>query len=47
MCALRWLEALEAGAAPPVVLEATHRLVLGILSLEQLRQHAHPGVAAP
>ncbi|WP_422016365.1 DUF2237 family protein [Roseateles sp.] len=47
LCALRWLEALEAGAAPPVVLEATNRLVLGILSLAQLRQHAHPGVAAP
>jgi uncharacterized protein (DUF2237 family) len=47
LCALRWREALAAGAAPPVVLEATNRLVLGILSLEQLRQHAHPGVAAP
>lgn len=47
LCALRWLEAAESGVAPPVVLEATHRLVLTLISLEQLQQHAMPGVASP
>jgi len=40
LCALRWQEALQAGAAPPVVLEATHEKVLEILSLNDLREHA-------
>lgn len=37
LCARRWLEAFEAGVAPPVVLEATHRKALEIVSLEQLQ----------
>ena len=40
LCALRWLEALEAGAAPPLVLEATHERALDLVPLEVLRQHA-------
>ena len=40
VCALRWLEALEAGAAPPVVLEATHERALDLVPLELLLQHA-------
>ena len=40
LCAARWQEALEAGAAPPVVLEATHASTLEWVSLEDLRQHA-------
>jgi uncharacterized protein len=40
LCALRWREALEAGCAPPVVLEATHRAALRYVSLDDLRAHA-------
>ena len=40
LCAARWLEAAQAGAAPPVVLEATHERSLAVVSLELLRQHA-------
>lgn len=38
--ALRWQEALEAGVAPPVVLEATHASALEFVSLEDLEAHA-------
>jgi uncharacterized protein (DUF2237 family) len=40
LCADRWKEALDAGAAPPVVLEATHILALEWVSLDELRRHA-------
>ncbi len=40
LCALRWREALEAGCAPQVVLAATHRNALAVVSLEDLRRHA-------
>ncbi|MEM6795277.1 MAG: DUF2237 domain-containing protein [Acidobacteriota bacterium] len=40
LCAVRWREALDAGVAPPVVLEATHRAALRAVSLEQLEAHA-------
>ncbi|HLI42905.1 MAG TPA: DUF2237 domain-containing protein [Acidimicrobiales bacterium] len=40
LCAARWQEALEAGFAPPVVLEATHRATLEWVSLEDLQRHA-------
>jgi len=40
LCAARWAEALEAGAAPSVVLEATHASTLEWVSLDDLRQHA-------
>ncbi len=40
LCALRWVEALEAGVAPPVVLEATHDRVLDLVDLDVLRKHA-------
>jgi uncharacterized protein (DUF2237 family) len=40
LCALRWKEALEAGVAPPVLLEATHEAVLRHVSLEDLKRHA-------
>jgi uncharacterized protein (DUF2237 family) len=40
LCAGRWQEALEAGVAPPVVLEATHALTLEFSSLDDLRAHA-------
>ena len=40
LCALRWKEALEAGVAPPVVLEATHVSTLEFVDLEDLQAHA-------
>jgi len=40
LCAGRWQEALEAGAAPRVVLGATHRLALEHVDLADLKRHA-------
>ena len=40
LCAARWLEAYRAGAAPGVVLAATHRAALEIVPLELLRECA-------
>ncbi len=40
LCAARWQEALAAGVAPPVVLEATHVLALEFSSLDDLEAHA-------
>jgi uncharacterized protein len=40
LCAARWQEALEAGAAPPVILAATHAAALQHVSLENLQQYA-------
>lgn len=40
LCVLRWREALEAGMAPQVVLEATHESALKVVRLEDLKQHA-------
>lgn len=40
LCALRWREALQAGVAPPVVLEATHERALQFVTLAELQQHA-------
>jgi uncharacterized protein (DUF2237 family) len=40
VCVSRWREALEAGQAPPVVLEATHISSLEFVSLEDLQKHA-------
>lgn len=42
LCAARWKEALQAGVAPPVILEATHISALEFVSLEELssRQNA-------
>lgn len=39
LCADRWVEALEAGVAPPVVLEATHARTLDWADLADLRRH--------
>ena len=39
LCANRWLEALEEGIAPPVVLEATHEKALDIIDLAELKYH--------
>jgi uncharacterized protein (DUF2237 family) len=40
VCAARWLEAAEAGVAPPVVLAATHARALQKLALADLEYHA-------
>ncbi|MEO8250384.1 MAG: DUF2237 domain-containing protein [Burkholderiales bacterium] len=47
LCALRWIEAHEAGVAPPVVLEATHGEALKLVPLETLKAHAWPARTAP
>ncbi len=39
LCANRWLEASEAGFAPPVILEACHEKCLEIVSLGDLKYH--------
>ncbi len=39
LCASRWKEALEAGMAPKVVLEATHLQALEWVTLDDLRAH--------
>ncbi len=40
LCALRWQEALEAGAAPGVVLSATEESTLEVVDLEDLKKYA-------
>ncbi|WP_340644542.1 DUF2237 domain-containing protein [Phenylobacterium sp.] len=40
LCAPRWKEALDAGAAPHLVLEATHEETLAIVPLGILKDHA-------
>lgn len=40
LCALRWLEAHEAGLAPPVFLQSTHERVLTLVPLDVLLPHA-------
>ncbi len=40
LCALRWQEALEAGKAPQLYLQATHESALQVLSLEDLKKYA-------
>jgi hypothetical protein len=42
LVALRWKQALEAGVAPQVILEATHESVLQVVSLDDLRSHVAP-----
>lgn len=40
LCALRWKEAFDAGLAPPVYLQSTHRKALDFVTLEQLQSCA-------
>ena len=40
LCAQRWQQALEAGMAPPVVLEASHISALEFIDLEDLEAHS-------
>ncbi len=41
LCVNRWKEALDAGFAPPVVLECTHQNATRVVSLEILQAHAY------
>ncbi len=43
LCVARWREALAAGVAPPVVLEATHVSALEFADLTDLKAHAVDG----
>jgi uncharacterized protein (DUF2237 family) len=45
LCAARWQEAFEAGAAPRVVLASTNEKALEIVSLEHLTLHAIDPIA--
>jgi uncharacterized protein len=40
LCVSRWKEALEAGVAPPIVLEACHEKALDVVALADLQQYA-------
>ncbi len=40
LCVTRWKEALEAGVAPPVILESTHISTLEFVELEDLVAHS-------
>lgn len=40
LCAARWMEAYEAGVAPPVKLDATHEKALDIIPRDVLEAHA-------
>lgn len=40
LCAARWKEALDAGMAPKVILEATHISTIEFVDLDDLRRHA-------
>jgi uncharacterized protein len=40
VCAARWRQSYEAGAAAPVVLAATHERALEVIPLEMLREHS-------
>jgi uncharacterized protein len=41
LCASRWAEALDAGVAPPVVLESTHANALKFVTIEQLEKNRY------
>lgn len=43
LCAARWQEALEAGVAPPVLLNATHAAAIEHVALSDLKDHALDG----
>ena len=43
LCASRWLEAVNAGVAPKVVLAAVNEAALSVIPLEVLKLHAFEG----
>ncbi|HRG32288.1 MAG: DUF2237 domain-containing protein [Saprospiraceae bacterium] len=46
LCALRWVEAYEAGMAPSVILESCNKDVLRIIPFEILLEFKHTEIAA-
>jgi uncharacterized protein len=44
VCAARWLEAYEAGCAPPVDLAATHEVALTVVPMSALARHKLPEI---
>ncbi len=44
ICATRWMQAWQAGVAPPVVLDCTHEKALEVVPLEVLQAHAYQPV---
>jgi uncharacterized protein (DUF2237 family) len=42
LCLGRWMDALKAGKAPPVVLEATHASVVEFVDIEILHKYRNP-----
>ena len=40
LCALRWVEALQAGVAPQLALAATHEAMLELVPLAELKKYA-------
>lgn len=46
LCLPRWIEALEAGVAPQIVLQATHMSAIEFLSMETLVEYAVDAYAA-
>ena len=38
LCAVRWLEAYEAGSAPSIIARATHRRALEIIPMEAMKE---------
>ncbi len=45
LCASRWAEALDAGVAPPVVMESTHANALKFVTIEQLEKNRYHAAA--
>lgn len=41
LCASRWIEALHAGKATPIILEACHESLLEHISIKKLRKHTY------
>lgn len=40
LCVSRWREAMLAGVAPPVILQATHERALDVVTMEDLKKYA-------
>jgi uncharacterized protein (DUF2237 family) len=41
LCVSRWIEAYQAGVAPPIILKATHIKTLEYISLDELKKFEH------
>jgi uncharacterized protein (DUF2237 family) len=41
LCAIRWYHSIAANVAPPIVLEATNKKALDVVSLEVLKSYEY------